>query len=65
MVAHWCLATERRQVGGMLGVATCGYFVHDTAPAAFMHGMHLALIVAVVLLFLGAILSFFCLNSEI
>ncbi|MDH7804476.1 MULTISPECIES: MFS transporter [unclassified Rhizobium] len=47
-----------RQVGGMLGVATCGYFVRDTAPAAFMHGMHLSLIVAVVLLLLGAALSF-------
>ncbi|TQX84144.1 MULTISPECIES: MFS transporter [Rhizobium] len=53
-----------RQVGGMLGVATCGYFVRDTAPAAFMQGMHLSLIVAVVLLFLGAALSFFCLNRE-
>jgi DHA2 family methylenomycin A resistance protein-like MFS transporter len=51
-----------RQVGGMLGVATCGYFVRDTAPAAFMHGMRLSLIVAVVLLLLGAALSFFCLN---
>ncbi len=54
-----------RQVGGMLGVATCGYFVRDTAPAAFMQGMHLSLIVAVVLLFLGAALSFFCLNREL
>ncbi|KJF71063.1 MFS transporter [Agrobacterium arsenijevicii] len=47
-----------RQVGGMLGVATYGYFVQDTAPAAFMHGMHLSLIVAVVLLLLGAALWF-------
>ncbi len=39
-----------RQVGGMLGVATCGYFVPDTAAASFMHGMHLSLIAAVVLL---------------
>ncbi|RWX81646.1 hypothetical protein EPK99_05115 [Neorhizobium lilium] len=31
---------------------------------AFMHGMHLSLIVAVVLLFLGAALSFFCLRQE-
>ncbi len=54
-----------RQVGGMLGVETCGYLVRDTAPAAFMHGMHLSLIVAVVLLFLGAALSFFCLNREL
>ncbi len=54
-----------RQVGGMLGVATCGYFVRDTAPAAFMHGMHLSIIVAAVLLFLGAGLSFFCLKREL
>lgn len=54
-----------RQVGGMLGVATCGYFVRDTAAPAFMHGMHLSLIVAVVLLFLGAALSYFCLNREV
>lgn len=54
-----------RQVGGMLGVATCGYFVRDTAPAEFMHGMHLSLIVAVVLLFLGAALSFFCLSRKL
>ncbi len=53
-----------RQVGGMLGVATCGYFVRDTAPAAFMHGMYLSLIVAVALLLLGAALSFFCLRQE-
>jgi DHA2 family methylenomycin A resistance protein-like MFS transporter len=48
----------------MLGVATCGYFVRDTAPSAFMPGMHLSLIVAAGLLFLGAALSFFCLNQE-
>ncbi len=54
-----------RQVGGMLGVATCGYLVRDTAPAAFMQGMHLSLIVAVVLLFLGTALSFFWLNREL
>lgn len=54
-----------RQVGGMLGVATCGYLVRETAPSAFMHGMHLSLIVAVVLLFLGAALSFFCLSREL
>lgn len=53
-----------RQVGGMLGVETCGYFVRDTASTAFMHGMHLSLIVAVVVLFLGAALSFFCLDRE-
>jgi DHA2 family methylenomycin A resistance protein-like MFS transporter len=53
-----------RQVGGMLGVAVCGYFVRDTAPAVFMRGMHLSLTVAVVLLSLGATLSFFCLKEE-
>lgn len=53
-----------RQVGGMLGVATCGYFVRDTAPSAFMPGMHLSLLVAGGLLCLGAALSFFCLNRE-
>ncbi|WP_205909127.1 hypothetical protein [Neorhizobium lilium] len=53
-----------RQVGGMLGVAMCGYFVRDTTPTAFMQGVHLSLIVAVVLLFLGAALSFFCLKQE-
>jgi DHA2 family methylenomycin A resistance protein-like MFS transporter len=53
-----------RQVGGMLGVAVCGYFVRDTAPAVFMRGMHLSLTVAVVLLSLGATLSFFCLKQE-
>lgn len=52
-----------RQVGGMLGVATCGYFVRDAAPAAFMHGMHLSLIIAVVLLFFGATLSFIWLKK--
>lgn len=31
-----------RQVGGLLGVAVCGYLVRDTAPLAFMTGMHLS-----------------------
>lgn len=53
-----------RQVGGMLGVATCGYFVRDTTPTAFMHGMHLSLILATVLLVFGAALSLFCLKLE-
>lgn len=53
-----------RQMGGMLGVATCGYLVRDTAPVAFIQGMHLSLMVAVVLLFLGAALSLFCLSRE-
>ncbi|RWX74749.1 DHA2 family efflux MFS transporter permease subunit [Neorhizobium lilium] len=53
-----------RQVGGMLGVAMCGYFVRDTEPTAFMHGMHVSLIVAVALLLAGAALSFFCLKQD-
>ncbi len=53
-----------RQMGGMLGVAACGYLVRDTAPAAFIQGMHLSLIVAVVLLLFGTALSFFCLNRK-
>jgi MFS transporter, DHA2 family, methylenomycin A resistance protein len=49
----------------MLGVVACGYFVRDTEATAFMQGMHLSHIVAVVLLSLGAALSFFCLNREL
>ncbi|MBV8651777.1 MAG: MFS transporter, partial [Alphaproteobacteria bacterium] len=47
-----------RQIGGMLGVAICGYLVRDTAASAFMQGMRLSLAVAVVLLLCGALLSF-------
>ncbi|WP_263145438.1 MFS transporter [Pseudomonas sp. RIT-PI-AD] len=39
-----------RQVGGMLGVAVFGYLVRDTAPEAFMHGMHVSIGISVVLL---------------
>ena len=54
-----------RQVGGMLGVAAGGYFVRDTAPIAFMRGMHLSIIVAVGVLLLGAALTFFCLERKL
>ncbi|MDY0746933.1 MFS transporter [Paucibacter sp. R3-3] len=39
-----------RQVGGMLGVAVFGYWVRDTAPEAFMRGMHVSIGSSVVLL---------------
>lgn len=45
-----------RQVGGMLGVAVFGYLVRDTAPTRFMHGMHLSIGLAVVLLLGGSVL---------
>lgn len=45
-----------RQVGGMLGVAICGYLVRNDDPVAFVAGMHRALAGAVVLLVLGAVL---------
>lgn len=47
-----------RQVGGMLGVAVCGYLVRDVTPTAFAKGMHLSLSAAVALLVFGALLSF-------
>jgi DHA2 family methylenomycin A resistance protein-like MFS transporter len=53
-----------RQVGGMLGVAVCGYFVRDIAASAFMEGMRLSLAVAVVLLLGGALLSFLWLERK-
>ncbi|MGV8892554.1 MAG: MFS transporter [Burkholderiaceae bacterium] len=48
-----------RQIGGMLGVAVFGFLVRDAAPELFMHGMHVSIAVAVVLLVVGIILSFF------
>ncbi|HEY0332334.1 MAG TPA: MFS transporter [Stenotrophomonas sp.] len=45
-----------RQVGGMLGVAIFGYLVRDTAPDAFMHGMHSAIGISVALLLFGSAL---------
>lgn len=47
-----------RQVGGMLGVAVFGYLVRDTAPQAFMGGMHVAMGMAVLALAFG---TFLCL----
>jgi MFS transporter, DHA2 family, methylenomycin A resistance protein len=46
-----------RQVGGLIGIAVCGYLVRDTAPAAFMEGLQLSLGAAVVLLLIGALLA--------
>ncbi|MDP9890992.1 DHA2 family methylenomycin A resistance protein-like MFS transporter [Variovorax boronicumulans] len=42
-----------RQVGGMLGVAVCGFLVRDTEPVVFMQGMHRAIGTAVILLLAG------------
>lgn len=53
-----------RQVGGMLGVAVCGYLVRDTTPSAFAHGMYLSLFAAVALLVFGGLLSFFGLERQ-
>ncbi|WP_269792828.1 MFS transporter [Stenotrophomonas sp. Iso1] len=53
-----------RQVGGMLGVAVFGYLVRDTAPKPFMHGMHLSIGLAVVLLVGGSILCWWGIKPE-
>ena len=53
-----------RQVGGMIGVATSGYLVRDTAPAAFMAGMHTAIILSVALLLLTAAITAIGLGRE-
>ena len=53
-----------RQIGGMLGVAVCGFFVRDTEPSIFLHGMHVSLALAVVLLSAGGILSYFGLKKH-
>lgn len=45
------------QIGGMLGVAMCGFFVRDTEPGIFLHGMHVSLAFAVILLSAGGILG--------
>jgi len=54
-----------RQVGGMLGVAVCGYFVRDTKPQAFLHGMHESIALAVVLLIAGGTVSFFFMKRQV
>ena len=48
------ILNSARQVGGMLGVAVFGFFVRDTRPAAFMHGMHVSISVAAGLLLCGS-----------
>lgn len=45
-----------RQVGGMLGVAIFGYLIQDTAPDAFMRGMHVSIGISVALLLFGSVL---------
>lgn len=46
-----------RQVGGMLGVATCGYLVGDGTPEPFMRGMHLSIGISIALLLAAGALS--------
>lgn len=53
-----------RQIGGMLGVAVCGFFVRDTAPGLFLHGMHVSIALAVVLLAAAGVLSYLGLNKH-
>lgn len=53
-----------RQIGGMLGVAMCGFFVRDTAPDLFLHGMHVSIALAVVLLAAAGVLSYLGLNKH-
>jgi DHA2 family methylenomycin A resistance protein-like MFS transporter len=48
-----------RQIGGVLGVAVFGFLVRSEQPTLFMEGMHISIVVAGVLLAIGAILSFF------
>ncbi|ALM82377.1 MFS transporter [Bordetella sp. N] len=45
-----------RQIGGLLGVAVCGYLVRDTAPQAFMAGMHLCAALAAALLLAASVM---------
>lgn len=53
-----------RQVGGMLGVAVFGYLVQDTAPDAFMRGMHMSIGIAVALLLSGSVLCWFGMSPD-
>ena len=53
-----------RQVGGMLGVAVCGFLVRDTEPVVFMQGMHRAIGTAVILLLAGFALCYFGMPSH-
>ncbi len=50
------ILNSARQVGGMLGVAVFGFFVHDTRADAFMQGMHLSLLTAAALLLGGSVM---------
>jgi len=53
------ILNSARQVGGMLGVAVFGFFVRDSRPDAFMHGMHLALVTAAAMLLCGAVMCLY------
>lgn len=53
-----------RQVGGMLGVAVCGFLVRDTEPVVFMQGMHRAIAMAAALLLAGFVLCWFGMSSQ-
>jgi DHA2 family methylenomycin A resistance protein-like MFS transporter len=53
------ILNSARQVGGMLGVAVFGFFVRNSRPDAFMHGMHLALMTAAAMLLGGAVMCLY------
>jgi DHA2 family methylenomycin A resistance protein-like MFS transporter len=53
------MLNSARQVGGMLGVAVFGFFVHDIRPEAFMRGMHLSIMSAAALLFCGGVMCLY------
>jgi DHA2 family methylenomycin A resistance protein-like MFS transporter len=57
------ILNSARQVGGMLGVAVFGYFVRDTRPAQFMHGMHVSILIAAGLLLCGGFMCLFGLRA--
>jgi DHA2 family methylenomycin A resistance protein-like MFS transporter len=48
-----------RQTGGMLGVSIFGFFVRDTAPDAFMRGMHVSIATAAGLLLAGSVMCLY------
>ncbi|WP_258178554.1 MFS transporter [Burkholderia multivorans] len=53
------ILNSARQVGGMLGVAVFGFLVRDTRPDAFMHGMHLCIMMATTLLLFGSVMCLY------
>lgn len=53
-----------RQVGGMLGVAVCGYLVRDLAHSSSMRGVRLSLCLAAALMSAGALASHAALKRE-